>query len=80
MKVEKLELNSKGIREMLRSEEMKQICKEYTDSAAEALGEGYESEGYTGRNRVNAELIAVTHKAVSDNKRDNRMIKAVLSR
>lgn len=80
MKVEKLELNSEGIREMLRSEEMKQICKEHTDKAAEALGDGYESEGYTGKNRVNARLNAVTWKAFNGDKKDNRMIKAVLKK
>ena len=80
MKVEKLELNSQGIRELLRSEEMKQTCKDYTDKAADSLGDGYESEGYTGKNRVNARLNAVTWKAVNGNKKDNRMIKAVLKK
>ena len=79
MKVE-VELNSAGIKELLRSDEMKQICKEYTDKAADELGEGYESEGYTGAGRVNARLNAVTWKAVNGNKKDNRMIKAVLKK
>lgn len=80
MKVESLELNSQGIRELLRSEEMKQICETYTDKAAESLGEGYESESFTGKNRVNARLNAVTWEAVNGNKKDNRMIKAVLKK
>ena len=78
MKVESIELDHDGIRELLRSDETKQICKQFTDRAAEQLGEGFESEGYTGKERVNARLNAVTVEALRKNQKDNRMIKAVL--
>lgn len=78
MKVEKIELNSEGIREMLRSEECRKIVSSYADQAANRLGEGYESDSHVGKGRVNARVNAVTWKAVNGNKKDNRMIKAVL--
>ena len=80
MKVEKLELNHKGMKELLRSEEAKLLCKELTDKAAAELGEGYESEGFIGPNKANAEIQAVTWEAVNGNKKDNRMLKAVLKK
>ena len=78
MKVEKIELNHEGIRALLRSKEAMLICKEHTDKATHMLGEGYESEGYIGPHKANARVNAVTWKAVNGNKKDNRMIKAVL--
>ena len=80
MKVESIELDHEGIRELLRSEEAMQICKEFTDKAAETLGEGYKSEGFIGPNKANAEIQAVTWEAVNGNKKDNRMLKAVLKK
>lgn len=80
MKVNKLELNHSGMRELLRSEEAMQICKEFADKAAESLGEGYRSEGFIGPRKANAEIQAVSWDAYDGNKKDNRMIKAVLKK
>ena len=77
MKVEKLVLNHKGMRDLLRSEESMLICKEFTDKAAEELGEGYESEGHIGPRKANAEIQAVSWDAYDENKKGNRMLKAV---
>lgn len=78
MKVDKIELNSAGIRELLCSEGCKEIVSEYADNAVHRLGEGYESDSYVGKGRANARVKAVTWKAVNGNRKDNRMIKAVL--
>lgn len=73
----RIELNSQGVRELLRSEEMKTICKEHADNALSTLGEGYEVTTHTGRNRVNAEVAAVSYEAKLDNSRNNTILKAI---
>lgn len=70
-------LNYAGVRELLRSEEMKNICKSYADAAKSKLGDGYEVTTYTGENRVNASVKAVTYKARKENSENNSIIKAV---
>lgn len=73
----KFELNRAGVRELLRSEQMKNICKEYADKAKARLGEGYEVTTYTGKNRVNASVKAVSSEAIAENLKDNTILKAV---
>lgn len=73
----KIELNSEGVRELLRSQEMEDICKEYVLNAQAKLGEGYEVTTRTGKNRVNASIAAVTPKAIKENKKNNSILKAL---
>lgn len=73
----RIELNSPGVRELLRSEEMMAICREHADKALSNLGEGYEVTTHTGRNRVNAEVAAVSYEAKLDNSRNNTILKAI---
>lgn len=73
----RIELNSQGVRELLRSEEMMAICREHADKALSNLGEGYEVTTHTGRNRVNAEVAAVSYEAKLDNSRNNTILKAI---
>lgn len=71
------ELNRKGVRELLRGEKMLQICKDYAYAAQSRLGEGYEVTYMTGKNRVNAEVAAVSYEAKKENLRTNSILKAV---
>lgn len=73
----KFKLNRAGVRELLRSGEMMAICSSYANAALGRLGDGYEVSTYTGKNRVNAEVKAVTYKARAENLRDNSILKAV---
>lgn len=73
----RIELNSSGVRELLRSGEMMAICKEHADKALSNLGEGYEVTTHTGSNRVNAEVAAVSYEAKLDNSRNNTILKAI---
>lgn len=73
----KFELDRSGVRELLRSDEMMEICREYADKAADRLGDGYEVSEYTGRNRVNASVAAVSGKARKENSDNNTILKAV---
>ena len=56
----KVSLNRAGVRELLRSEEMKSICMNYANNALSRLPDGYEVTAHTGTNRVNAEVKAET--------------------
>lgn len=73
----KIVLNRAGVREMLRSNEMLGICKEYADHAVNRLGSGYEVTTYTGKNRVNAAVETATYRAMRDNMQNNSILKAL---
>ena len=73
----KFELNREGVRDLLRSKEMMNVCQEYANNALGKLGDGYEVTTHTGTNRVNAEVAAVTYAAKKENLSDNTIIKAV---
>lgn len=73
----KIVLNRRGVRQLLRSKEMKNICAERAEQIARRCGEGYESDAYTGKNRVNAAVYADTYQAKADNARNNTILKAL---
>lgn len=73
----RFELNREGVRELLRSKEMMDVCQEYANNALGKLGDGYEVTTHTGSNRVNAEVAAVTYDAKKENLKNNSIIKAV---
>lgn len=74
----RFELNRAGVRELMQSQEMMNICRGYADNAVARLGEGYEASAMTGKNRVNASVKAVTYKARKENHMDNSILKAVM--
>ena len=73
----KIELNRKGVRELLQSAEMMDVCKEYAYKAKAKLGGGYEVSYQKGKNRVNASIAAVSRKAKRENLVKNTVLKAV---
>jgi hypothetical protein len=73
----KFELNRSGVRELLRSEQMKNICKEHVENAKNKLGNGYEVTTHIGKNRVNASIRAESSEARKDNLKNNTILKAV---
>ena len=73
----RIELNSAGVRELLRSAEMAAICKSYADGIAARAGEGYASDTYMAQTRVIASAYTATQKAYDDNKKHNTLLKAV---
>lgn len=76
----KFELNRSGVRELLKSKEMMDICSEYAQSALGRLGDGYEMSTHTGVNRVNAEVKAESFAAKRDNLKNNSILKAVFGK
>lgn len=73
----KFVLNREGVRELLRSKEMMAICEEYANNALGRLGGGYEVTTHVGRNRVNAEVAAVTYEAKKENSENNSILKSI---
>ena len=73
----RISMNRSGVRALLRSQEMMNICTEHAYSAQSRLGEGYEVSYRTGKNRVNAEIAAVTPEAIQENRRNNSILKAL---
>lgn len=75
----KVKLNRAGVRSLLRSNEMLQICKDHAYAAQSQLGEGYEVSYMVGKNRCNAEVAAVSRRAKKENLKSNTILKAVQS-
>lgn len=73
----KFQLNRSGVRELLKSSEMMSVCQKYANNALSRLGPGYEVSTYSGTNRVNAEVAAVTYAARKENAENNSILKAV---
>lgn len=72
-----IELNREGVRELLQSAEMMQICQSHAQAIANRAGNGYAVTTYTGRTRVNASVAVVTEEAMRDNLKNNTLLKAV---
>ena len=73
----RIELNSSGIRELLKSQEMKAICEEHAEAIRARCGDGYESDSYTGRKRAHATVWTSSTKAKRDNAENNTILKAL---
>lgn len=73
----KVVLNSDGVKELLKSKEMKDICLSYANNALSKLGDGYEVTSMTGRTRVNAEIKATTFESRKENLEKNTILKAL---
>lgn len=69
----RIELNSAGVRDMLRSPEMLSVCMEVANSIKRNYGGDVELSPYTGKNRVNVSIIA----PFSEASQDNGLLKAV---
>lgn len=73
----KFELNRSGVRELLRSDEMKSMLKAKADAAAQSCGDGYESGSYVMSTRAVARVSAATIEAKQDNLKNNTILKAL---
>ena len=76
----RFELNRQGVSELLRSQEMLDICTEYANNALARLGDGYEVNTMTGAVRVNAEVYAQSIAAKRENRKSNTIVKAVFGK
>lgn len=70
-------LNSKGVRELLRSSGAMGICEEYAGGVLARAGEGFEVTTMVGKNRANASVSAVTYEARKRNYGENILLKSL---
>lgn len=73
----KFELDHAGVRDLLQSSEMAQVCESYARDVQARAGAGYEVNTYVGKTRVNASVHAETHEARQDNFNNNTLLKAL---
>lgn len=73
----KIELNSSGIRQLLRSEEMGQMLKQQAEQVRARCGSGYSTDLYQASSRVIAGIFAETAEAAKQNSRENTLLKAL---
>lgn len=73
----KIELNSGGIRSLLRSSEMMSCVVGIAEEMAQRAGNGYEVSKYVGAGRVNASVRTDTTDAYQDNLDNNTLLKAM---
>lgn len=73
----KITLNTAGVRNLLRSQEMQSTLKEHANAICERAGDGYEISTFMGKNRCNVSVKAKTRKARRDNLKNNTLLKAV---
>lgn len=73
----RIELNSDGVKELLKSPEMAAICQQHAQAIANRAGSGYAVTVYTGASRVNASVITETPEAIRENMKNNTLLKAV---
>lgn len=77
MSKEKFQLNRKGVAELMKSKEMQGILTEYASGVKNRCGDGYTQDIHVGKNRANAMVSAETREALSDNIKNNTILKAV---
>lgn len=70
-------LNRKGVAELMKSQEMQTVLREYATGIKNRCGDGYEQDIHVGKNRANAMVSAATYQAKSDNLKNNTILKAV---
>lgn len=77
--LKKFELNRAGVRELMKSSEMRAVLQGYGDATISRLGEGYDAvPGDTSESvRAKVKVMATTYKTRADNLKNNTILKAV---
>ncbi len=71
----RFELNSAGVRELLKSSGMVSVLISYADDIAGRAGTGYST--HIGANRANVSVETDTAEAVEDNYDNNTLLKSI---
>ena len=73
----KIELNRKGMRELLRSKEMVEAVRAEAEKVAQRAGTGYEADAQAGPHRAVARVTTATAAAYYENLKHNTLLKAL---
>lgn len=76
----RVKLNSKGVRALLQSNELRNVCAERAQNAMAHLGPGYETNTYVGKTRANAGIRAKARQARQDAIKNGSIWKAVFGK
>ena len=72
-----VKLNSAGVRELLKSPEIKAICNDYATQIAARAGDGYEVEPRNYPERSGYAVKAATPHAYYSNLKHNTLVRAI---
>lgn len=73
----KFELNSAGVRELLKSEGIMEVCNKHATDIAKRCGAGFATNKYVGKNRVNVSIFPESKSAAKKNYKENILLKAI---
>ena len=73
----RIELNSAGVRELLRSQPIADVLAEHAAAIAGRCGEGYAHDTHMTPGRVVASVYTETPEAMADNLRENTLLRAM---
>ncbi|MBQ0112972.1 MAG: hypothetical protein KBT03_07570 [Bacteroidales bacterium] len=75
----KFVLNKKGVRQLLRSEELGEVLKTYANNGINtvASAKDYQISEYRGKNRTNVSISARTERGKKENLNNNILLKAL---
>lgn len=71
------ELNREGVKQLMKSAEMKAVLDETAQHIASSAEGDYKVNSMTGRTRANAEVSCASTKTYYDNLRNNTLLKAM---
>ena len=74
-----IKLNSEGVQELLKSDEMQALLSELASSKVEQAGEGYEYSVKVGQRRAYANIYPASKEAYQDNLDNNTLEKVIRS-
>ena len=71
-------LDKKGVSQLLRGEEMQNLLTEYGNDVMKRLNnKDYNAQTSAGKTRANVTVVCATKKALSDNLKNNTLLKAL---
>lgn len=73
----KFKLNRKGVRKLLKSEEVQTVIAEQAERVKRRCGKGFSSDMFIGKRRAIASVWPKSPAAKRRNKRHNTLLKAV---
>lgn len=72
-----IELNSTGIRDLLRSVEIRAELQRQAEKIRDKLGDKFQTDVYVGQGRANASVFTTDPEAIRENEQTNSMLKAM---
>lgn len=73
----RIKLNSKGIQELLKSQEIQDAVRETCERIKNNAGSGYAANVQIGKKRAVGRVYTATKKAKSDNYKNNTLLKSL---